>query len=85
MGLSDEEEDHKDIINDYEDFVSELDLDADLPKLPDLLEVSRYNNKISLQNSSIRNIRAINSNEGKIVELIRALKLKVSAPLTPQL
>ena len=86
MGLSDDDdEDHKEIINDYDEFISELDLEADMPRLPDILEDSRFFNKRTLQNTQIKKLTSPNSNEGKMIEITRALKLKLSVPLYPQL
>lgn len=86
MGLSDDEDDdQKEIINDYEEFISELDLEGELPRLPDLLEESRFFNKRTVQNGQTKNIKNMNSDEGKIVEIMRALKLKISVPFYPQL
>lgn len=56
-----------------------------MPRLPDVLEESRFFNKRTLQNAQIRNLANCNSNDGRIIEVIRALKLKITVPLHPQL
>ena len=65
--------------------MSELDTENDPPKLPDLLTNSSYFNKQTIQNNFENSIKNKNSDEAKIVEIIKALKLKMSVPLYPQL
>lgn len=85
MDFSDDFDDEQKIINDYDEFMSELNLDNNLPQLPDLLTNSSYFNKQTIQTNFENSIKNMNSDEAKIVEIIKALKLKMSVPLYPQL
>lgn len=72
-------------INNFESFMSELDLSMDPPKMPELLcSVNSYNKKTN-QNEFVNKIRDVNRIDGKIVDLTKALKLTFDTPLKPQL
>lgn len=85
MDFSDELDEDEMIINDYEELMGELDLELEPRKLPELLQNSSYFNKQTIQNKFEKEIKDSNSKEAKIVEITRALKLKMSVPLHPQL
>ncbi len=47
LETSEEEDEEIENVNDFEDIISELNLEIDPPKLPELLETSKYFNKNS--------------------------------------
>lgn len=83
--LSDDEDTDKHIINDFEEFITELDFQAELPKKPDPLCSVRQYNRRTLENQYVNELKRKNMNEGKIVELLTALKFKMHVPLYCQL
>ena len=82
--ITDDEIDHY-IINDYEEFVSELDLEVSRPKRPDPLCSVKSYNRHGLECQYVNSVEERNSDDGKIVEVLAALKLRLHVPLHPQL
>ena len=72
-------------VNHYKEFIEELNLNLELPKVSELLEESRFYNKNTVQNNFIRDFKIKNTDESKLLELIRILKLDMNFPLMPQL
>ena len=86
LGLYTEDEDcNEKATNSYENFMSELDLSIDPPKMPELFcSVKSYNKKTS-QNEFANKIRGNNRTDAKVIELTKALKLDFDYPTRPQL
>ena len=82
---TEEEENQTKAINHFDSFMSELDLSLEPPKMPELFcSVKSYNKKAS-QNDFVNRISGPNQTDGKMIELLKALKLDFDVPMRPQL
>jgi hypothetical protein len=76
-------------LNDFDELWSEINNDIDPPKLPDLLETSKFFNKDSAQKDYFRKVRERNSSkdqkEFEFLNLLYSLDIKLNVPFYPQL
>ena len=76
-------------LNDFDELWSEINNDIDPPKLPDLLETSKYFNKESGQKEYFRKVREKKTEkdrkEFEFINLLYSLDLKLNMPYYPQL
>ena len=83
--MTDDEDTENFIVNDYDEFISEIDLETQLPKRLDPLSLVKAYNRETLECLSFNNIKNINSDEGKLAKILSDLKLNMHVPLYPQL